>query len=282
MSSTPKLIAALLLLACAVRVHAQATTTYPPEGGITFGLSAVGAAEPKLTFGFPYDDTHGGAKYYFNLNGSAVFSGTRDPVFNIGYNIAANGNRVVASEPAFYQQWEADYNGGDGFHYVEWFLAYIGEDGTARRPLSWSSTRSTHSQRLGFAANAINIFSGDAGRTQMASFEPDLRFYIYGDTGVNHNVNNKEFIRQRYTGGSLVSLLYIDNADKVQLGPAGYHFPTKVNGMAELEPFIFFNLGDVAANGTITYCSNCTKTTPCAAGGTGALAKRLNGAWDCN
>jgi hypothetical protein len=36
------------------------------------------------------------------------------------------------------------------------------------------------------------------------------------------------------------------------------------------------------ANGTITYCSNCTTTNPCGAGGNGAIAKRLNGAWVCN
>jgi len=35
-------------------------------------------------------------------------------------------------------------------------------------------------------------------------------------------------------------------------------------------------------NGTLIYCSDCTKATPCASGGTGALAKRVNGAWDCN
>lgn len=35
-------------------------------------------------------------------------------------------------------------------------------------------------------------------------------------------------------------------------------------------------------NGTLIYCSDCTKATPCAGGGSGALAKRINGAWDCN
>lgn len=36
------------------------------------------------------------------------------------------------------------------------------------------------------------------------------------------------------------------------------------------------------ANGTFVYCTNCTVANPCAGGGTGALAKRLNGAWVCN
>lgn len=36
------------------------------------------------------------------------------------------------------------------------------------------------------------------------------------------------------------------------------------------------------ANGTIRYCSDCAKATPCTGSGTGAIAKRLNGAWDCD
>jgi len=35
-------------------------------------------------------------------------------------------------------------------------------------------------------------------------------------------------------------------------------------------------------NGIIQYCPDCTITNPCAGGGTGALAKRLNNAWVCN
>lgn len=41
------------------------------------------------------------------------------------------------------------------------------------------------------------------------------------------------------------------------------------------------NLG-TPANGSIAFCSDCTITNPCAGGGTGALAKRLNGGWVCN
>lgn len=35
-------------------------------------------------------------------------------------------------------------------------------------------------------------------------------------------------------------------------------------------------------NGMMVYCSDCTIASPCAGSGTGALAKRLNGAWVCN
>jgi hypothetical protein len=46
-------------------------------------------------------------------------------------------------------------------------------------------------------------------------------------------------------------------------------------------PTLFVNLG-TPANGTFLYCSDCKIANPCAGGGTGALAKRLNGIWVCN
>ena len=44
---------------------------------------------------------------------------------------------------------------------------------------------------------------------------------------------------------------------------------------------LFANLG-TPANGTVVYCSDCANVSnPCAGASTGAIAKRLNGAWDC-
>lgn len=43
----------------------------------------------------------------------------------------------------------------------------------------------------------------------------------------------------------------------------------------------FAGLG-TPSNGAVVYCSNCTIANPCAGGGNGALAKRLNGVWVCN
>src|SRR5438445_13693758 len=46
-------------------------------------------------------------------------------------------------------------------------------------------------------------------------------------------------------------------------------------------PIAFASLG-TPADGTLIYCNNCTIASPCASGGTGAFAKRLNGVWVCN
>lgn len=44
---------------------------------------------------------------------------------------------------------------------------------------------------------------------------------------------------------------------------------------------VFSDLG-AATNGSMIYCSDCTIASPCNSGGSGALAKRLNGSWVCN
>lgn len=75
------------------------------------------------------------------------------------------------------------------------------------------------------------------------------------------------------------------NATGRDLGTAGMRWDlfadsADINSI-ELAPTSFANLG-TPRNGTVKYCADCTKATPCAARGTGALAKRLNGAWDCD
>ncbi|HUE00983.1 MAG TPA: hypothetical protein VMR62_15535 [Bryobacteraceae bacterium] len=49
---------------------------------------------------------------------------------------------------------------------------------------------------------------------------------------------------------------------------------------AQVGSSTFAGLGS-AANGAMLYCSNCTQTTACAAGGSGAMAMYVNGAWSC-
>lgn len=52
-------------------------------------------------------------------------------------------------------------------------------------------------------------------------------------------------------------------------------------GLTNFTGTVFASLG-APRNGTIIYCSNCANASnPCAASGSGAFAKRLNGAWDC-
>jgi hypothetical protein len=67
-----------------------------------------------------------------------------------------------------------------------------------------------------------------------------------------------------------------------------YGLPTerlwlRSNGMFSLMPIAIADLNSPwANNGTIAYCSDCLNASnPCTGSSTGAIAKRLNGAWDC-
>jgi hypothetical protein len=53
-----------------------------------------------------------------------------------------------------------------------------------------------------------------------------------------------------------------------------------LSNSAQVGSATFASLGS-ASNGTILYCSNCTQTTACAAGGSGAMAMYMNNAWSC-
>ncbi len=59
---------------------------------------------------------------------------------------------------------------------------------------------------------------------------------------------------------------------RLELRPEGLYF---------FDAKDFVNLGS-AFNGTLVYCLDCTFANPCAGGGTGAFAKRINGAWRCD
>lgn len=82
----------------------------------------------------------------------------------------------------------------------------------------------------------------------------------------------------------LLILLLLLCATIVQAGDGtmpGERVRAASQGRRQLVPTVFANLG-TPPNGTMVYCSDCTVANPCAAGGTGAIAKRLNGAWVCN
>lgn len=67
----------------------------------------------------------------------------------------------------------------------------------------------------------------------------------------------------------------------VILNAAGSNRLTAGTGGVQFESRAFAALG-APGNGTVIYCSDCTIANPCAAAGTGALAKRINGGWICN
>lgn len=71
------------------------------------------------------------------------------------------------------------------------------------------------------------------------------------------------------------------SAGAVKVTDASIGWGQMQSGSILLNGVLQANLG-TPSNGTVVYCSDCTIANPCASGGTGALAKRLNGVWVCN
>ncbi len=91
--------------------------------------------------------------------------------------------------------------------------------------------------------------------------------------------SNKLFIdsfsRGNEAEGRSLSLIY------GVMGAAPKNQTVTLNAFLSLAGIAFADLG-TPANGTFAYCADCTVANPCAGSGTGALAKRLAGAWVCN
>jgi hypothetical protein len=87
------------------------------------------------------------------------------------------------------------------------------------------------------------------------------------------------------TGAQAVKL-NVDNGSGtggVQLGDGAGNVKASVSSSGVITPgTLTFSVLPGTANGAIVYCSDCTVANPCASGGTGALAKKVNGAWVCN
>jgi hypothetical protein len=88
-----------------------------------------------------------------------------------------------------------------------------------------------------------------------------------------------------FGGSGLSSVDEYETTTETEAGAAATsttirHANTTLNTLT-LGTFTFNNLGALA-NGTMRYCSDCAAANPCAGGGTGAIAKRLNGRWVCN
>lgn len=64
-------------------------------------------------------------------------------------------------------------------------------------------------------------------------------------------------------------------------GPARWESTGSPCGTANALATCTYSSLAAQANGTTCYCTNCTEATPCASGGSGAVAQKINGTWKC-
>lgn len=74
----------------------------------------------------------------------------------------------------------------------------------------------------------------------------------------------------------------IGDGNGTQFQSFGALYIENPEGTRVSSPRTFAGLPTSPVDGIQVYCSNCTIANPCASGGTGAIAKRLNSTWVCN
>lgn len=121
----------------------------------------------------------------------------------------------------------------------------------------------------GTVASPSNVTSGDRMGTiagwgmVTAGFDAAARIDMYADTVSGSNITSSIRLGTKNAGGSITDWLTIPGSGGATIG-----------GLA------FASL-PASTNGTILYCTDCTRATTCAGSGSGAFAHRINSAWSC-
>jgi hypothetical protein len=125
--------------------------------------------------------------------------------------------------------------------------------------------------KYGTGAGFLPLLLNDSGGTVIIGTVSSLNARL----GVISDVSTRVGAIIRGAASQSANILETQNSSGTAL--------TYVDASGRLYPLsvAFASLG-TPSNGAVVYCSDCTKATPCAGSGNGALAKRLNGAWDCD
>lgn len=127
------------------------------------------------------------------------------------------------------------------------------------------------------------IFSG--GNVGIGTTTPSTLLQVGSGTGAKdiHLESSDNNVQVSFTGGGSPRgyVGSISNVMGLFNNSAALAWGVGTTGLPLIGSVAFASLG-TPANGNMVFCTDCTKATPCAGSGNGALAKRLNGAWDCD
>jgi len=132
-------------------------------------------------------------------------------------------------------------------------------------------------------------FRNNAGPSMtLAVADPTSGNFAFLANGVQ--LLNDRGLQGLKAGGAIADMIRVTNRDRVGIDGSGLGVVAGSGGVPVTEPAGYLRAGagvlfavlPTASNGTLIYCLDCAMTNPCAGGGTGAIAKRLNGRWVCN
>jgi hypothetical protein len=152
-----------------------------------------------------------------------------------------------------------------------------------------TNTAHTSGTNLLIASTLTQPFRNNAGAAMMlAVADPKSGSFALLANGVR--VPNDRGVQGLRTGGATADMIRVTPGDRVGIDGSGLGVVAGSGGIPVTEPTGHLRAGaglpfvslPPAGNGTLIYCSDCAVIDPCAGGGTGAIAKRLNGRWVCN
>jgi hypothetical protein len=198
-------------------------------------------------------------------------------VSTFGWNVDWGGGPIDPAQSTMALHLEKGYC-INGKYNVEAHIQHVDTNGATHRPFSiaapWDGSGGSSLRLEGdrinlhdYTGNQRVIFNLDAGFDVMELVPKSGR-----GMRIRQDTNNIPWLQQlNKAGDQFLFLPYFDESDRLY-----------VSGMVQFSTATPQASLGAAPNGTITYCPDCTMTNPCEGGGTGALAKRLNGVWVCN
>lgn len=190
--------------------------------------------------------------------GNATYSGIQSTSLTV--------NWTAASGASSYKVERAPDSGGSPGTYAQIASGvtnfYYNDTGLVANTPYWYRVRGTNGSGDGSYNTGTTVTTSSetfsTGWIRYACYAPDGYCFAVKTTG-----GRIDF------GGGPLDYAYSDGSRVV------FASPVALGG-------VVFSALPASANGTMLYCSDCTIANPCASGGNGAIAKRLNSVWVCN
>ncbi len=220
------------------------------------------------------------------LVGPTVESGANGNAFyglQVNSNISDSGMRTVI---------QGVYNGLSGAYQSNQMPVPLTYGETTNQQLGLSTLTGSY---LYYASGGNNGFLATAGVAEVKAADKTVLEATANGVAIGQNANRvgpgtKDLLVQDQTAttGATEMVIKAGAADtneahifSIENNAGKVNYEVDVRGGIRQSGVTFSNLPAVD-NGYLIYCVDCRIVNPCAAGGTGAFAKRLNGTWVCN
>ncbi len=233
----------------------------------------------SILLGSTYPTATGSVGIGFEAGNPASTTGTNNT--SIGYQagrlLTSNGGNTSVGSLALYNGTTASSNSALGYGAL--YTNVSGASNTAAGVLALYSTTASYNTAMG--ENAAYKSGATPATANAVTTGTRLTFLGYqaGLASATQRTNSTAIGNEAYVDADNTVALGDENVTTVLAGSASQ--ATVQTTKVLLLPLALAALG-TPANGTIAYCSDCApQSNPCTGTSTGALAVRLNGAWDC-